>query len=147
MTVIPDGNTTKIPFDALLTEAESKDFSYSSASYLIRKIGINYAYAVKTLKTKSSSVETGKMLVVAPDYGDTEYRDLKSAKKEAQFIKRRVQSSALIGRRATKKNCLKLLSEPFSVMHFSMHAERDDKSPLNSRLVFDEHNSITIREI
>lgn len=71
--IIPEGELTTLPFEALLTEA-NREKSAKPNAYLLNKYTVSYAYSAKLLYerlTQPKEVATKKLLALAPVFTDS----------------------------------------------------------------------------
>ncbi|HOY05712.1 MAG TPA: CHAT domain-containing protein [Saprospiraceae bacterium] len=134
--VIPDGELSALPLQALLTERVSPETGYRKLPYVIRKWDISYSYSATLLmqpfvKHHPSSAFGGW----APDYEGLSH--LFFNREEVQKSAGILGGDTYLGEQATesvfKKNCAN-----YDILLLSMHGFVNDTMPGLSRLVFSE---------
>lgn len=119
--VIPDYNLQKLPFEALVTNAEGPN-------YLISDSEIRYAYSLSYLnaKAKVNTATDNGLLALAPvEFQALGLANLGFSGLEVQEIQKIYGGELLLHQTATKSKLLENL-ENYGVVHLSTHADIDD---------------------
>ena len=154
--VVPDGNWTQIPFEALPTGPVGAS---GYPPMLISDFEISYASSLRSMKMTSDRSGTVKNLAAyAPTYeAIAEIRDdttgselyaqlvrsgeynLPGAGREAQIVATTIGGSRFSGQEATEQHFRENAAD-YQVLHLSMHALLEDDNPNYSRLLFTRDN-------
>jgi CHAT domain-containing protein len=154
--LIPDGELSYIPFEALLTFPDySNSVDYRNLPYLLRDYSINYAYSA-TLHFEQSrrSIEpTKELLAIAPDYSNLyaqepvspdyleAYRDnlmpIPGVIDEVTMISRLIPGDVLMDKEATESK-FKETAGDYNILHLAMHTVVNNEDPMYSKLAFQQ---------
>ena len=160
--IVPDGILGYVPFGILLKEKpKSEDINYASLDYLLHDYSVSYAFSGSTLLKQQEVDLTTKPLKYggfAPSYGSGklsfasssdyqyfkkgEYIDLPASRKGVKYIAEMLKGEAFVEEEATESR-FRDTSHYFDILHLVMHGIYDDKSPLNSHLVFSQIDEST----
>jgi len=151
LTIIPDGELSYIPFDALLTEMPDTSglVQFQRLPYLIRKNTLNYAYSANLLINYNPLKRNFKnrLLAFAPDYksdtvtfeqGKLILVPLPGTQAEVDLISRVIKTKVFKGKEATEMNFIKNY-EKYDILHLAMHAFINDSLPAFSRFAFSQN--------
>jgi CHAT domain-containing protein len=86
--VIPDGDFTRLPFDALLTEADKSE-GLKKSPYLLNRFATSYGYsAASLLQQEGSEGSSGETVAFAPEFlhGERNLHPLLQTAKEVESI-------------------------------------------------------------
>jgi len=152
LTIIPDGELSYIPFDALLTEMPDTSglVQFQRLPYLIRKNTINYAYSANLLINYNPLKRNSKnrLLAFAPDYksdtvtfeqGKLILMPLPGTQEEVDLISKEIKTNVFKGKQATEINFRKNY-EDYDILHLAMHAFINDSLPAFSRFAFSQNS-------
>jgi len=140
--IIPDGEISWIPFDALLSSPPAtgqKDFE--TLDYLISRYIISYSYS-SSLVFNARYKLTNKVVSFLPDYRNNEnvgYETLEGAGEETGSIYKWFRGERFPGERATKSNFLEILDDR-NIIHLAMHSVPDTLTPGYSFLLFGQES-------
>lgn len=159
--IVPDNQLNLLSFETLIKNSVNTDkIDFAELPYLIKYNPISYSYSATLLFNNfvnDIKFSNNKVLAFAPEYinnGNINTNDnsrnkslnpLKFTEKEVESISKFFNTSILTGRNANYTNFLKL-SKDFDIVHLAMHAEVDDKQPLNSKLLFSNFDNSSIGE-
>ena len=123
LTIIPDGILNKIPFDALITDTQTK-------SYLIESAEISYALSHtfhKYNQTKTTTTTENSLISFAPkSFVDNNLKSLEHTNTEVGIIHTIIPKGiSYVGEKATKSKFLKEISN-YKIIHLATHAEAND---------------------
>ena len=141
--IIADGNTTQLPFEALLaTEDTLSAEDYRSWPYLMREYPISYnqsaAIMVQALRERPKLRYRHELLAVAPEYSmSDDYGPLLHSKNEVLAITALVAEHKSIVGRTTSHQFVECAPHS-SIIHLAMHSKIDFDDPANSQLYFDD---------
>jgi len=134
--IIPDAELNYIPFELLLTQpADTTKVNYKKLPYLLRDKSIGYLYTATFLKDKKEK-NLENLLPLAgfsADYTKANYTALPFAEESVLNITKKVRGTAFAN--ATKTQFI-TDGGKYKTLFFATHTEIDDKSPMNSALVF-----------
>jgi CHAT domain-containing protein len=129
---IPHADLFLVPFAALREQ---------SGKYLIEKHTISYAPSIQILaftEKLNRGIKGQENLIIGNPSGD-----LKGAEQEALDIAKILNSTAIVGKAATKSNVLSRISQA-NTIHLAMHGTFDD---LESALDFGSQIKLTAKEV
>ncbi len=143
--IIPDGEFSLIPFDALVDKpfVGGATYYYPSEPYLIKKYPIGYSLSASLYveSFRSEDKEKNKTLAIAPDY---RYPD--GSKADIPFLRKHLRKLTffkgkyLDGEKATETNFKK--SVPlYNIIHIYAHGKEKLDEPFNSKITFDADSS------
>ncbi|MCW5907247.1 MAG: CHAT domain-containing protein [Chitinophagales bacterium] len=137
----PTGGTQSLLDFCSISIAHSLDEFLNRTVFYTRSM---YNYSVERFYSDARNYRTltytpsASLVVGNPDFGkcSDRYKQLIGAEQEAQLVAQRFNTTALIGKEATKQNVLKKLSKS-EFVYLATHAHSDTKDPLNnSHIVF-----------
>ena len=120
--IIPYGNLQNIPFEALITQA-------NSTHYLLQDCALSYAYSMSFLQANNKLQRKGKnaVLAVAPiHFSNDSLTPLLTSEKEVAGIQQYFTSTTLVGSAASKANFEAAMSA-YSILHLATHADAHSK--------------------
>jgi CHAT domain-containing protein len=152
--IIPDGQISYIPFDALLTkETHFSDPDYYNLPYLLYKNGSSLSYSATIHFGDKKDIRHPKhdILAFAPDYENLaglkpgysflrqddlkKLRRIPGVKEEVKQISNILNAEVFLDKQATETQ-FKEKANDFRVLHLAMHTLIDDDNPLYSKLAF-----------
>lgn len=128
MIIVPDGNLSALPFEALITSMPNDKNSFKKLPYLIKDHSIAYQYSAtiySKLVNQFNKAKYNKVLAIAPVFENTT-KALHYSLNEIVEIEEYFQTSAITQKAATKANIKDTLPY-FNIMHFSTHANAGDR--------------------
>jgi len=151
--IIPSGELSYIPFDALIQELPdtTERIEFNRLSYLIISNSINYAYSANLMINFNNHEISRKnsVLAFAPEYKyDTVAFDdqklilmpLEGTKREVDLISKEIKTRKYMGEEATefnfRNNC-----KNYDILHLAAHAFINDSLPGFSRFAFFQNHS------
>jgi len=141
--IIPDGDLTSLPFEALLTEVADKNISYRYLPYVFRRFTIGYFHALRFVipDNRNKRSETNTLLAIAPAFVQDSTAQFKwdgitieEAGRETEYLLDLIGGEMLSGNKATKDNFISH-SMGKDILHFATHGEVDPDNPFDSRLL------------
>ena len=154
LTIIQDGVLSYLPFDLLLATVPTQETSYANLPYLVRDYTIRYGYSATWLFYPFSRAKRSVLnqyVAFAPAYlydvpnqtlpklaegrFSRTLAPLRYNRQEAKNIRQYLPGVTYTDGNATEQN-FKEEAQHYRVIHLAMHAQVDDKNPMNSRLVF-----------
>ena len=143
--VIPDGDLSSVPFEALLTSTSSEGISnFAGLPYAIREHEFHYGFSA-TLWFKnhqlSDSRNVNKFLAfgAANITNRPELARLSATQSEINTLMDIKGSEVYRNQEATEKNFKDHVNDA-DIVHLALHNINDYDNPLNSQLVFNEDN-------
>lgn len=159
--IVPDGNISAIPFEALLTKNIKEKLPYNELPFLLNQLTISYNYSatlfVDALQNTKSLDRQPKILACAASYRKEDlnpnanvYRpihlkglrnglqDLPAAKEEINKIAPIFEGKYLYGQEATEA-FFKENAKDYDIIHLAMHGLLNRHHPLLSSLAFTEN--------
>ncbi len=142
--IIPDGNLSYLPFEALLTEdTGNSKRDYSTLPYLLNDRAVSYVPSASiALLNQAPKKAFTKYFGFAPSYEGQEYTDtrkklanLRYNQPEVIFATELFNGKSWTGSRVTE-DLLKNNSSTAGILHLAMHGEVEDEHPLLSKLYF-----------
>jgi CHAT domain-containing protein len=127
--IIPHDVLHYVPFQALLSP---------QGKYLIQDHPIYYLSSASLMQFTRAKRRAGRESALAmgnPSLGDEAY-NLRFAEREAKEVASLYPQSAVYLRAEASKHRAVSLSPKYDVLHFAVHAELSDESPLKSALLF-----------
>src|SRR5690606_21525095 len=134
--IVPDGNLSFIPFEALVEKRPATSgIAYNKLAYLVHQYAISYAFStqvlVKSLRHDKSSVSA---LVFSYDEKNLATNSgtelsIKGTSEEAEFISSIMPTAQFSGSMATKSNFIKH-SQEAGVIHMALHGRANPLNPL-----------------
>jgi CHAT domain-containing protein len=121
--IIPDGDFTRLPFDALLTETDKSE-GLKNCPYLLNRVTISYGYsAASLLQQEGSTGSSGETVAFAPEFlnGERNLSPLPQTGKEAESVG---AETVYRKERATVGNFKKILGTA-GIIHLATHAGVD----------------------
>ncbi len=138
--LVPDGELNYLPFEALTTDPEGRDF-------LLRKFTVQYAYSATLLQRAyghDQKLQKNSTLLAMAPFADSIGNGFRSAridplpasKAEVENIGGRIYLQS----DATKEVFLKV-AQSYGIIHLATHAKADSDEPLNSYITFYPKNA------
>ncbi|MCG8578342.1 MAG: CHAT domain-containing protein [Bacteroidales bacterium] len=158
--IVPHGELSYLPFEALLTEdVSTKKPKFSDYPWLIKKQTISYSYNTALLSNYSSKpIPFNKVLAFAPEYRGNKSGDsiqltttlfldsllmpLQGAQDEIASIEKLFNTQSFTSQEANRGNFIGSMQDNH-VLHLSMHSLNDEVQPFNSQLVFASTDSLS----
>ena len=154
LVIIPDGQLTNIPFEALLKGKPRSVSNFNSYPFFIRDHVLSYCYSATLLSEmknkKHKTACEGKLLAIAPfPAGENEVamrqgsisRDsegtLPYSGEEVKVIAKLMNGETVLGQEATE-TYFKNACSGYGILHLSTHGHADAVSGANSYLVFSD---------
>ena len=148
--IIPDGELSDLPFDALLKERPDDIEEFSEFAYLVKDLQISYNYSATLLEEmeqkKHVSPKSRELwLGVAPEFTGRPLQDVPNLKlaplvynkEEIDSIKKKIGGAVLVGDKARETSVLQQASN-YKILHLSTHGQADSIIGENSFLAFSE---------
>jgi len=147
--IVPQGNISLIPFDALITDSIlPKNKDYSKLNYLINKYQISYALSASILNYQPAQKSyNNQVSAFAPSFNTKS--KLPFTYNNLQKLSKKVQGKFFFGSQATKENFLNN-STNYSIIHFGTHAIANTDNSLSSKIYFSDtaqDNYLTLLEM
>jgi len=142
----PEAKVVFVPHDALFLVpfAALRD---SSKKYLIEKHTISYSPSIQLLdfteKLRDRPKGTESLIIGNPP---SALPNLPNAEVEANAIAKLLNSTAIIGKDATKAKVLEKIINS-QIIHFGAHGKFDDQNGLNGAIILANNISLTAKEI
>lgn len=148
--VIPDGQLSYIPFDALLSSMpDTSSMNFRDLPYLVKDYPISYTYSATLLYSYfSKKKEADKsLLAFAPSYLNGDPDNSQSGKKrngllplpfvsrEVEYINHFVPGDVFSGSLAGEER-FKEMAGNYDILHLAMHTILNDSLPMYSGLAF-----------
>ncbi|MEO9872607.1 CHAT domain-containing protein [Ekhidna sp.] len=145
--IIPSGELSKIPFEALVSNKQGN--SFKSLSYVIKSYEVTYAHSFTLLDfLKSRTVNTNqKVFALAPTFTNnqeeiaglnaterSELSVLPYAQEEVRSIEKYFPTKLFIGALATEESVVSDADE-YGIIHIASHSLVNTKEPLNSKIL------------
>ncbi|GAA5037452.1 tetratricopeptide repeat domain protein [Marivirga lumbricoides] len=147
LTVIPDGDLAKIPFEALLTSKPDNSTNYSSLPYLIKEYEINYGFSTTLHLADKKQIFNKEALLVAPvSFQSLSLPDLPGTSTETTLIseicgRNNIHPSLLRDVKATENNFKNSELKRYQFIHFATHGLVDIETPELSGVFFNKADS------
>jgi CHAT domain-containing protein len=154
MIIIPDGQISYVPFDALLTkETHFTDPDYYDLPYMLYQNGLSLSYSATIHFTDNKALRQSKndILAFAPDYLNlaglnpgysflrqddlAKLRRIPGVKEEVKQISSILNAEVYLDEQATETH-FKEKANDFRILHLAMHTLLNDEDPLYSKLAF-----------
>lgn len=135
ITIVPDGQLSLIPFEALLkTPPDEKD--YSQWDFLLKIHPLSYAFSASSrfFSGEERRAGNGKVLAfapmatLAPDYGVDERLELPQTRFTVDYIAGILPTDVFLGKTA-RRSQLEAIAPQASVLHLATHAYLDHERP------------------
>lgn len=155
--IVPDGNLTYIPFEALLTAEVTQTLTYKMLPYLIKTYNISYSYSatlwLECLQKAKQNSYNNQLLGFAPNYDKTsDYTQrsksiqairksldqLTGIQEELAFLQENFKGSFYVNEEANEQT-FKQNASDYGLIHFAMHGVIDVEQPNYSALIFAEN--------
>lgn len=140
ITIIPDENLSRVPFEVLIANNNSEAFFYE-LNYLIKDYDVNYALSIKQL-TKAPSIKEAEKGLLGMGYSGegvanvrSSYGSLPGTEEEIRFLSQSVKGDFLLGDRANKETFLNKAKD-YDILHLAVHGEANSESRYQSSLIF-----------
>lgn len=137
ITIIPDGQLSKIPFDALLTSKhEGDNIDYGGLDYLIKKIKINYYHNFNALLSTDEKNTNTKLTLGGWAYEEIPGKKrLFSTLKEVNRVSEDYRKRLFTGPLATKGSFINKASD-YDILHLAIHGSDGSDSVSSPTLQF-----------
>ncbi|MEL6847290.1 MAG: CHAT domain-containing tetratricopeptide repeat protein [Bacteroidota bacterium] len=145
--IIPDGQLSRIPFEALLLgkKLPGAGRNYAALPYLIRDYAVQYSPSASLLYSPAFSQGKGRKswLGIAPDYklwpkAHAGWQPLRYSETEVRHGLSQLRGKALLGPEASETHFREYASQA-RVLHLAAHATIDDQAPALSHFVLMPH--------
>lgn len=156
--VIPDGQLSYVPFQALVQHPLANNFEearYDTLSYLVKDYAINYAYSSTLLleNNKQVSKEGIELAAFAPVFSEQQLFALRRSglgalpysEQEVHNISAMLESQTFMNEGALAA-VFRSEAPNFNLLHLSTHAAVDDANPSQSKIYFHD-DYITVNEV
>ncbi len=151
--IVPDGELSFIPFDALLTERVNQEINTRKLPYLLKKYTISYSYSATLLDQINAREPEGlndKIIAFAPEFkSEDTYTTIAMRRNglgrlkynipEVETISDLIKTDIYKSDAATKINFVKN-SKNYKIIHLSTHAKANDTYGDYSYIAFDNGN-------
>ncbi|MBK6264177.1 CHAT domain-containing protein [Marivirga sp. S37H4] len=144
LTIIPDGELGKIPFEALLMNKEKTPQAYHSLDYLIKRYEVNYAFSATLHMKEQKKPTNNEALLVAPILFESNLlSQLPGTKKELGSIQeicdnKNIQSRQLTYAEASEENFKNGDLKKYKYIHLATHGVVDVITPELSGVFFNK---------
>lgn len=153
ITIIPDENLSRVPFEVLVTNNDSEAFFYE-LKYLIKDYNVNYALSIKQLANVPSLKQAEKGLLGMGYSSEgvanvrSSYGNLPGTEEEIKFLSRSVEGDFLLGNQANKEIFLNSAKD-YDILHLAVHGEANSASRYQSSLIFngEQDNILMTRDL
>jgi tetratricopeptide (TPR) repeat protein len=152
LVIIPDGELSTIPFDALLqNEQEDNDLPFYKLDYLIQDYEVNYAYSAGLYKKQRKKEYVNSSLLVSPVEFGSEIPTLIASEDEAEHFRKwseeqKIEVHALFKSTATEENFKNSDLENYRFIHLATHGIVNLESPDLSGVYFRESENEDVSE-
>jgi len=155
--VIPDGELSTIPYEALISK-KSKSDDYYAQEYLINKYELEYSYTAALYMNKISDSYSDNALLISPvEFGD-QIANLPGTEAESQYFtqwcdQKSIPVNSLLRNNATKENFKSADLNDYRYIHLATHGTVDLETPDLSGVYFkptelkSEQNILYVGEI
>lgn len=138
--VVPDGLLCLLPFEALLTSADTASYRFHRHHFLIKKYHIGYAHSAAawlSLCQRPRSEAPRPLLAIAPDFDHNTHglRPLRHNAAEADSVQALTGGDVWHGN-AARKQRFQAEADQYRVLLLSTHGVTDDREPLASFVAF-----------
>ena len=154
ITIVPDGQLSYLPFEALLTEDPSTNVvGYWNLPYLLKKTRISYAYSLNILKSNLNSVQKIKKPgLLAFSYSaevdeDLDFAHLRAedeirfSAEELNSIKKYIKRGSFNEDTLASEALFKREATNYSLLHLALHGQADVTDRYNSKLLFKDDST------
>jgi CHAT domain-containing protein len=150
LTIIPDGQLSYLPFEALLTRMpDTTSIHFYDLQYLILDHPVTYSYSSRLLYHKSSKpgLFDARALAFSPAYpaynrinNDSVFLPaIPGIYDEVEFLDKQLRTHTFSGEKATEENFREECGN-YDILHLAMHTLINDSLPMLSRLAFFQEN-------
>jgi CHAT domain-containing protein len=141
--ICPDGSINEIPFEALLYSNKNKlSNDYRKLDYLIYHAKIEYMLAPRYFIKPITKINLNGS-VFCPSYKNTNFSELPFSEKFALSIEKIAGLKTFVGKKAEKKNLLKIQTP---ILHISGHGMIDTKNSVFSKIIL-TNSTLSIGDI
>lgn len=147
LTIIPDKVLWNVNFELLLTDRTQAQTSIKDWPFLLKQMGIHYAYSASTFVDTGLRKETnGKVLAMS--FGDTDtggeqglirtlenMSELPGTRDEIRRISKYLEGDYYFGDNASEST-FKQEASAYTILHLALHGETQEGNPNNSRIAF-----------
>ena len=142
--ILPDGNLSQLPFEALIKSkyTRSGGYNYASLDYLIKSYEINYAYSASLFIEQCKVADISNPSIVA--FGEPDnpaYQNLPGTRKELDEIGRLRSSKIFNKSEASEAAFIESSEGNFDILHMALHATSDTLNPMNAGLILSNDTS------
>ncbi len=154
LVIIPHAELQLVSFESLAPE--SNEFDFRKLDYLLKKHSIEYAWSANLWNRKSNSNSSYKngFCGFAPDFNNSDdkqfastetlifrknFSELKFSETEIKNANNFFDGKIFLGSDATESEFIRQAKDS-RILHLATHADVNDKSPLESGLVFSTKN-------
>lgn len=147
LTIIPDGDLSKLSFEALVVGSKRELLSFNDFEYLVDKYNVNYALSSSRLiEEKNERAAKKKLFGIGfsgKDFGETrsDFGDLPGTEEEINFLKASFEGDFYLGNEGTKGVFLDVAKD-YDVLHLAIHGEADSEDRYQSRLIFNGEDNV-----
>jgi CHAT domain-containing protein len=146
--IVPDGELSTIPFEALVRN-QQENTAYYNLDYLIKSYETNYAYSASLYHSKETSSYGNEALLISPVEFGGGIPMLPASEQESEHFKKwcdqqSLAIESLVRNDATKKRFKNSTLDSFRFIHLATHGTVDLESPDLSGVYFknDESNKL-----
>ena len=123
--IIPDGELSKLPFEALLTEKGNTTQGIGTLSYWLKKRKTSYHYAANLLFSSSDKKNKGKgFALFSPSFADDPNFQGQS---QVDFVKNNIKNAKIYEKQDATKESFVANSADYQVLHINTHGVANDE--------------------
>lgn len=142
VSIIPDGELAKVPFEAFLTKKIKTSLDYASMNYLIKSYDINYGFSITLhIDNKVRSFENTGILVAPVAFNSEFLSDLPGTHQEIEniariFTEKMISTKSLLNDDATEGNFKNFDLNKYKYIHLATHGLVNVETPELSGVFF-----------
>ncbi len=147
LSIIPDGELAKVPFEAFLTDRTRTNDDIDNQNYLLKKYKINYGFSITLhLDKKEKSFQNSAVLVAPIGFKSNLLPDLPATQTEindltAVFSKNNINTKQLVQVDATEDNFKNYALDQYKYIHLATHGIVNVETPELSGVFFSDKDN------